>query len=176
MRKKAKDIAIVILMLLVCLIVFCLTSCKTVQPTIHTSESKTVTIRQHDTTLIYKGANVKNAVNFDSIIAYLTSQLALNNRLNGIQTKVIYKDASDKVALTFWLDKFGKLQADCSSKDSMYKATLQEQQTYWESQTKVIHTEVKTEIPNWGKVVFGISIGIILALGTILVFIIKTNK
>lgn len=158
-------------LLIVFALMLALASCKTIQPTVLKSETKTVTIHQRDTTLIYKGSDVQSGSDLDSIKAYLTSQLAFNNRLNGIQKKVVYKDAQDKVALTFWLDKYGKLQADCSSKDSTYMAKLKDQEVYWEKQSKT--TKIETKVPVWAYIVMGITSGIAIASIALLLFIIK---
>lgn len=128
--------------------------CKTIHT--NTLETKTVTVKERDTTLIYKGGSVSNQNSLDSILKYLSSQEALKQRLNGIQTKVIYTDAQNKVALTFWLDKYGKLQADCSSKDSSWTAKLKDIETRYEKQSTQTKTVKEKYVPARFWILFGI--------------------
>lgn len=143
--------AIATLLTLLAMMIMCFVGCKVIQPTLHTSETKVTTINTRDTTFIYKGGEVGNGTDLDSILKYLTSQEAFKQHSNGIQPKVIYTDAQNKVALTFWLDKYGKLQANCTSKDSSWQARLTDIQSSYEKklEEKKIIKERYTPIRIW---------------------------
>jgi len=157
------------LLIIVGILMLCMfAGCKTIHTESKTTESKTITIKEKDTTFIYKGASVANQNDLDSIYKYLTSQEALKQRLNGIQTKLQYHDAQNKVALTFWLDKYGKLQADCSSKDSSWIAKLKSVETNYEKQS----SEIKSIPVKYIPVRFWLLVGFMSPFALIGMFII----
>ncbi len=170
--KKAAFILTILTLFIACMIVF--GGCKTRTITNHTTETKTITIKERDTTFFYQGAQVQNGNDIDSITSYL--QTMFKQGLNGIENKVQYKSADNKVALTFWLDKMGKLQADCSSKDSSYQATIKDITERFEKVENKTTTIKEKYIPTWLIVIFSIVGGIALLAIGLLVWILRKIK
>lgn len=139
------------------------------------TETKTTTIKERDTTFIYQGASVGTGVNLDSIINVLSMQF--KQGLNGVETKRTFVDPQTKVKLSFWMDEYGRLQADCSSKDSAWSAKLQDVITNYEKQTSQTQIIRERFIPLWFKILGGV-LFIIAAVMSALVlwFIQRTLK
>lgn len=111
-----------------------LVSCKIIKPEVHTVQTYREIVR--DTIFKVSGSAVSATLTtgaLDSII----------NRLqrSGGKDTVIYRDRDGKVALKFYMDAFGQLQADCSSKDQQIQALLKDRE-WTKTETK---TEVKRE-------------------------------
>jgi hypothetical protein len=159
--------AFIILLLLTIIHLVMFTGCvpKVITNTI--TESKTTTIKERDTTFIYKGASVGAGVNLDSIIKVLEMQF--KQGLNGVETKRSFVDPQTKVKLSFWMDKYGRLQADCSSKDSTWAAKLQDVVTNYEKQTHQTEVIKEKYIPTWTKILIGV-LFIIAAITSAMVF------
>ncbi len=170
--KKAAIILTLLTMFIACMIVFA--GCKTRTITNHTSETKTITIKERDTTFFYQGGSVQNANDIDSITSYL--QTMFKQGLNGVENKVVYKSADNKVALTFWLDKMGKLQADCSSKDSSYQATIRDITELFEKVENKTTVVKEKYIPTWIIILASILGGIVLVAIGLLVWILRAVK
>ncbi len=139
MKRIALALTLITLVLM-CLMVF--TGCKT-PATVHTFEKSEKTITKHDTQFMYKGASVQNGASLDSIKAYL---IWMRSHNPGIAPEVEYKDKDGKVAETFWLDKYGELQAMCESKDSGFYATITNQENFYEHK---LEEQKKITVKEW---------------------------
>ncbi len=165
--------AFIVLILLALLQIVMFTGCVPKVITNTVTETKTVTIKERDTTFVYEGASVGTGVNLDSIINVLSMQY--KQGLNGVETKRTYTDPQTKVKLSFWMDEYGRLQADCTSKDSAWSAKLQDVITNYEKETKQTQIIRERFIPLWFKILGGVLFIIAAVMSALVLWFIQSK-
>ncbi len=149
-----------------------ISACKTIKPGTNSSYTKT------DTTIInYKpvdvkvpGATVVNNINVDSLLSVLAASFKseytnssapdidkiLKEFKAGLNTSpVTVTDPETKVQLKYWVDEFGKLNMQCSSKDQTIQALVAEVTRLTNEVTKKETVEVQYKMTWWGWMICG---------------------
>ena len=164
-----------------------LQSCKVVQPLKSYSKIDTTTIKETPVDLLVKGGKVETSLNMELMMAryqkkreqYLVDSTNAANQGKPLPEppeteKQSFTDADTRAVLTYWIDKAGKLQLGCESKDQTI-TFLQKEITRL---TKEVNTqkELIKEIPPWAVMLFG-ALGTLLVISLLLNFILfKTKK
>lgn len=105
---KSKEIAQVLLALIVMILIVCLSGCKTIKSSREHTSSYRETVR--DSLVFIPGENVKSSLD-NAQLAAIMAYLKAGNK------EVIIPSKTGDLQLKYYLDQFGKLQVECMDKD-----------------------------------------------------------
>jgi phage-related holin len=165
-------------------------SCKTIAPQIDTSfEAKDTSITHYKPVdVAVKGADVVTPFDFSKFLVPTTGDFYIKNpEFKGLETKLdsiltIYAkakfgkdtvkifDQTNKVALKYWVDEFGKLQIQCSSKDQTIQLLVAEVTKLRKETEKKRETVIVKEMPKWGWFIIGCA-GVLSLFGLIVLLL-----
>lgn len=164
--------------------------CKTIAPQNNTSfEAKDTSITNYKKLDVeVKGADVKRPFDFSQFLVPLSGDFYIKNpELKGLAPKLdsilsLYAkakfgkdtvkifDPTNKVALKYWVDEFGKLQIQCSSKDQTIQLLVAEVTKLRKESEKKQQVILVKEMPGWGWFIIGCA-GVLAILGLIVLFL-----
>ena len=148
MKGTVKDMAWAFLLLIVVLIFFCITSCKTYNETQHTSSYKEI---YHDSIVYLKGEAIRS--NMDSM---QLARILFHLRLHKNDT-VVMKSYSGNLQMKYYLDQFGQLQSSCEEKDKTINGLIKTIQKWDSTNQSKVQYVVKHEMVWWGWIVLTLS-------------------
>ena len=114
---KSKEIAQVLLALIIMILIVCLSGCHTIKYSKEHTSSYRETVR--DSLVFIPGENVKSSLDSAQLEAIMTYLKAGNK-------EVIIPSKSGDLQLKYYLDQFGKLQVECLDKDKTIQLLLKQ--------------------------------------------------
>ena len=149
-------------------------SCKVVRPASSYSRTDSTSVKLTPVDVAVKGGKVGISLNLDSLLAvyeqkrtlYLADSVTAAAQGRPIPTapetdKQSFSDPQTKALLTYWIDKYGKLQLGCESKDQV--VTMLTAEITRLTQEVSTQKELVKQMPSWAVMLFG-SLGVLLLL------------
>ncbi|WP_442589192.1 hypothetical protein ACSBL2_24550 [Pedobacter sp. AW31-3R] len=161
-------------------------SCKVIRPESSYTKTDSTSVQFSPVEVTVRGGKVGTSLSVDSLLSVYQAQRQrhLADSSSAVQQgrkippppeteKQSFTDPETKAQLTYWIDKYGKLQLGCESKDQTV--------TFLTAEITRLSKEVSTqkelikELPTWAVMLFG-SLGVLLLLSILLNILLFKNQ